>query len=117
MSIRREDIDRRKVDFSAVRSGRLLPPVHPGEVLRNEFLTPLRISVYQLAAAIKVTRSRVNDIVLARRSVTADTAMRLGRYFGTSAEFWINLQARHNLDVAERTVRRRIEREVVPRAA
>ena len=117
MTIKRDDIDQRRVDFSDVRSGRRLPPVHPGEILRDEFLTPMGISVYALANAIKVPRSRVNDIVRGRRAITTDTALRLGRYFGTSPEFWINLQARHDLDVAERTQRRRIEREVDPRAA
>jgi addiction module HigA family antidote len=117
MPIRREDIDNRKVDFSDVASGRRLPSVHPGEILRDDFLTPMGISVYELANAIKAPRSRVNDVVLGRRSITIDTAMRLGRYFGTSAEFWINLQARHDLDVADRTVRRQIEKEVAPRAA
>jgi addiction module HigA family antidote len=117
MSIKRDDIDKRKVDFSDVTTGRRLPPVHPGEMLRDEFLTPMGISVYELANAIKVPRSRANDIVLGRRGVTTDTAMRLGRYFGTSSEFWINLQARYDLDVAERTLRRKIEHEVAPRAA
>ena len=117
MSIKREDIDRRSVDFSDVASGRRLPPVHPGEILRDEFLTPMRISVYELAKAIKVPRSRANDIVLGRRGITTDTAMRFGRYFGMSPEFWINLQARYDLDVADRTVRRKIEQEVAPRNA
>jgi addiction module HigA family antidote len=117
MSIKREDIDNRKVDFSDITSGRRLPPVHPGEILRDEFLTPMEISVYELARAIKVPRTRVNDIVLGRRSITIDTAIRLGRYFGTSSEFWINLQTRYDLDVADRTVRRRIEREISPRVA
>jgi len=117
MTIKREDIDRRIVDFSDVASGRRLPPVHPGEILRNEFLTPMGISVYELANAIKVPRSRANDIVLGRRAITTDTAMRLGRYFGMSPEFWINLQARYNLDVANRTVRHKIEQEVAPRNA
>ena len=117
MGIKREDIDGRRADSSAVYSGRRLPPVHPGEILRDEFLTPMSISVYALANAIKVPRSRVNDIVLGRRAITTDTALRLGRYFGTTPEFWINLQAHYDLDVADRTVRRRIEREVRPRAA
>jgi addiction module HigA family antidote len=117
MAIKREDIDKRQVNFSDVNSGRPLPPVHPGEILRDEFLTPLGISVYELANAIKVPRSRVNDIVLGRRAITTDTALRFGHYFGTTPEFWINLQARHDLDIADRTVRRRIEREVTPRAA
>jgi addiction module HigA family antidote len=117
MTIKREDIDRRIVDLSDVASGRRLPPVHPGEILRDEFLTPMGISVYELANAIKVPRSRANDIVLGRRAITTDTAMRLGRYFGMSPEFWINLQARYDLDIADRTVRRKIEQEVVPRNA
>ena len=75
------------------------------------------ISVYEVANAIKVPRSRANDIVLGRRAITTDTAMRLGRYFGMSPEFWINLQARYNLDVANRTVRHKIEQEVAPRNA
>jgi addiction module HigA family antidote len=117
MSIKREDVDQRNVDFSDVRTGRRLPPVHPGEILRDEFLTPMGISVYALAHAIKVPRSRANDIVRGRRALSTDSAIRLGRYFGTTPEFWINLQARYDLDVADRTVRRRIEQEVTPRAA
>jgi antitoxin HigA-1 len=117
MSIKRDDIDKRKVDFTDIASGRRLPPVHPGEILRDEFLTPMKISVYELANAIKVSRTRANDIVLGRRAITIDTAIRLGRYFGTSSEFWINLQTRYDLDVADRTVRRRIEQEISPRAA
>jgi addiction module HigA family antidote len=117
MTIKREDVDRRIVDFSDVTSGRRLPPVHPGEILRDEFLTPMGISAYELANAIKVPRSRANDIVLGRRAITTDTAMRLARYFGTSPEFWINLQARYDLDVADRGLRKRIEKEVEPRAA
>ncbi len=117
MTIKRDDIDKRKVDFSDISSGRRLPPVHPGEILRDEFLRPMVISVYELANAIKVPRTRANDIVLGRRAITVDTAIRLGRYFGTSPEFWINLQARYDLDVADRALRRRIEKEVSPRAA
>ncbi|HXX02915.1 MAG TPA: HigA family addiction module antitoxin [Xanthobacteraceae bacterium] len=117
MSIRREDLDAGRIDFAEVTTGKKLPPVHPGEILRDEFLRPMNISVYTLAQAIKVPRSRANDIVLGRRGITADTAFRLARYFGTTPEFWINLQARYDLDVANRTLRRRIEREVAPRAA
>ena len=117
MTIKREALDRREVDFSDVASGRRLPPVHPGEILRDEFLTPMEISVYRLAQAIKVSRPRLNDIVLGRRGITTDTALRLGRYFGMTPEFWINLQTRYDLDVAERTMRRQIEREVEPHAA
>ena len=82
-----------------------------------EFLTPMTLSVYRLAWALKVSCPRLNELVLGRRSVTIDTALRLGRYFGTTPEFWINLQTRYDPDVAERTVRRRIEREIEPHAA
>ena len=117
MTIRRKDIDSRKVDFSDISSGRRLPPIHPGEILRDEFLTPMEISVYELANSIKVPRSRINDIVHGHRAISTDTAMRLARYFGTTSEFWINLQARYELDLADRTVRRKIELEVAPRTA
>ena len=117
MTVKREELDRREVDFSDVASGERLPPVHPGEILRDEFLTPMGISVYRLAQAIKVSRPRLNDIVLGRRGVTTDTALRLGRYFGMTPEFWINLQTRYDLDIAEHTIRRRIEQEVEPHAA
>ena len=117
MTIKREELDRQEVDFSDVASGRRLPPVHPGEILRDEFLTPMELSVYRLAQAIKVSRPRLNDIVLGRRGITTDTALRLGRYFGMTPEFWINLQTRYDLDVAERTTRRQIEREVEPHTA
>ncbi len=117
MSIKREDLDAGRVDFTDVTTGKRLPLVHLGEILRDDFLAPMKISVCSLAQAIKVPRSRGNEIVLCRRGVTADTAFRLARNFGTSPEFWINLQARHDLDAADRKLRRRIEREVAPRAA
>ena len=113
-TIKRADMDRGEVDFSDVVSCRRLPLVHPGEILRDEFLSPMDLSVYRLAKAIKVSRPRLNDLVLGRRGVTTDTALRLGRYFGTTPEFWINLQTRYDLDVAERTVRAKIEQEIEP---
>jgi len=117
MSIKREDLDAGRIDFAEVTTGKRLALIHPGEILRDDFLQPMKISVYTLAQAIKVPRSRVNDIVLGRRGISADTAFRLARYFGTTPDFWINLQARHDLDAADRKIRRRIEREVRPRAA
>ena len=72
-------------------------PIHPGEVLREEFLVPLEMSPHALAMALRVPASRINDIVLERRGITADTAARLARYFGMSAEFWLNLQAAYDL--------------------
>ena len=117
MTIRRGDLDHQRVDFSDVASGERLPPIHPGEILRADFLRPMGLSVYGLARALKVSRPRVNDIVLGRRAISVDTALRLGRYFGTTPEFWIHLQTRYDLDVAERTIRPGIEREIEPRAA
>ena len=99
-TIKREDVDSDLVDGSDVATGRRLPPVHPGEILRDDFLGPTGLCVYGLAKAIKVPRSRANDIVRGRRAVTVDTALRLACYFGMTAEFWINLQARHDLDLA-----------------
>ena len=92
-------------------------PIHPGEILREEFLVPLAMTAHALSQAIRVPATRVNDIVNGRRGVTADTALRLARYFGNSPEFWLNLQAAHDLRVAEREAAARIEREILPRAA
>ena len=117
MTIKREELDRREIDFSDVTTGQRLPPVHPGEILRDEFLIPMNLPVKHLAKAIKVSETRLNDIVHGRRSITINTALRLGHYFGMTPEFWINLQTRYDLDVAEHTLRRQIEREIEPRAA
>ena len=81
-----------------VRKG-LLPPVHPGEVLQEEFLRLLGITQYRLAERIRVPRRRINEIVLGQRSISADTALRLARFFGTSDRFWLNLQATYDLNV------------------
>ena len=117
MTIKREDIDSHQIDLLEVTSGKRLAPVHPGEILKDDFLEPMALRVYEFANAIKVPRSRANDIVRGRRAITTDTALRLARYFGTTPEFWINLQARYDLDVADRDLRKRIEKEVEPRAA
>jgi antitoxin HigA-1 len=77
----------------------VMPPVHPGEILQEEFLTPLGVSQYQLAKAVDVPPRRINEIVHGQRRVTADTALRLSRYFGTSERFWLNLQARYDLEI------------------
>ncbi len=90
-----------------------LPPVHPGEVLLEEFLKPLDISQYRLAKSMSVPPRRVNEIVLGKRSVSADTALRLGRYFGTSEQFWLNLQNEYDLDVEKDRLGLRLETEVV----
>jgi addiction module HigA family antidote len=92
-------------------------PVHPGEVLREEYLAPLGLSAHALAQALRVPATRVNDIVNERRAITADTALRLARYFGTTPNLWMNLQTAFDLRSAEETSRTAIEREVLPRAA
>jgi len=100
-----------------IRRKRDIPPVHPGEILEVEFLEPLKLSGNGLSRAIKVPRTRLNDIVRGRRGITADTAMRLARYFGVSARFWMNLQSHYELEVAEETLGKRLGREIRPRAA
>ena len=89
-----------------------LAPVHPGEVLSEEFLVPLHLTADQLALAIHVSVRRVQEIILGKRAITADIALRLARYFGTSAHFWFGLQMDYDLDVAEDELDDRIERDV-----
>ena len=89
-----------------------LPPIHPGEVLLEDFMKPLGLSQYRLAKDIGVTPIRISQIVNGKRSITVDTAMRLARYFGTSAGVWMRLQVRYDLEIAERELSERINREV-----
>ncbi len=91
-----------------------LKPIHPGEVLLEEFLKPMNLSQNRLAIEIGVDARRVNEIVLGERSITADTALRLARYFGVSPQFWLGLQAEYDLDVAMDKLGNRLEREVRP---
>ncbi len=93
------------------------PPVHPGEILKQEFMQPLELSAYALANATGMPRTRINDILLGRRGITADTALRLARYFRTDAQSWLNLQTRYDLEVASEALAGRLDREVKPRAA
>jgi addiction module HigA family antidote len=99
------------------KKARRLPPVHPGEILREDLLKPLGISINRLARDLRVPVTRISEIVNGRRGVTADTALRLARYFTTSPEFWMNLQAAYDLDAAQRALAGRIERDVHPREA
>jgi addiction module HigA family antidote len=92
-------------------------PVHPGEILREEYLIPMSLSARALALALRVPPARVNDIVRERRGITADTAMRLARHFGGDARSWLNLQTAYDLRVAEIKNARRVAREVRPSAA
>ncbi len=99
------------------RNGRKVPPVHPGEVLNEEFLKPLGVTQYRLAKDLSIPARRVNEIVLGRRGITADTALRLARYFGTTERFWLNLQARYDLEIERDRLGRRLEEEVAVRTA
>jgi addiction module HigA family antidote len=90
-----------------------LDPIHPGEILLEEFLNPMDLSQYRLARDISVPPRRINEIVHGQRAITADTALRLARFFGNSAEFWMNLQTRYDLLTAEDELGGRLDREVV----
>jgi addiction module HigA family antidote len=92
-------------------------PIHPGEILQEEFLRPMGISQYRLAKDISVAQRRISEITQGKRSITADTALRLGRYFGMEAQFWLNLQSRYDLLCAEAELAKRLEKEVTPHAA
>jgi addiction module HigA family antidote len=92
----------------------LFPPIHPGEILLEEFLKPMGISQNSLAMSIRVPPRRINEIVLGKRGVTADTALRLALFFGTSPQFWMNAQSKYELDKAHDQLGNRLEREVRP---
>jgi addiction module HigA family antidote len=94
-----------------------LPPIHPGEILLEEFLKPMGISQYRLAKEISVPARRINEIVHGKRAITPDTALRLSRYFGMSERFWMNLQARYDIEVAKDNLQDRLEKEVMVYAA
>ena len=91
---------------------RRMKPVHPGEILLEEFLLPMEITQYRLAKAISVPARRINEIVHGNRSITADTALRLSRFFGTTERFWMNLQTRYDLEVEKDRLGSRLDREV-----
>ena len=93
-----------------------LPPIHPGEILQEEFLRPMSISQYRLAKDISVPPRRINEIVHGKRAITADTALRLARYFGMSERFWLNLQSRYDLETAKDKLGDRLVTEVHCRA-
>jgi addiction module HigA family antidote len=93
-----------------------IAPIHPGEILLEEFLDPLGISQYRLAKDITVPARRINEVVHGKRAITADTALRLSRYFGTSERFWLNLQSRFDLEAEKDRLGERLEKEVLRRA-
>ena len=115
MSIPREAaVDYTEIlDSDAQRVG----PIHPGVILEEEFLEPLGLSAYALAKAISVPRNRITGIVRGERAITADTALRLARFFDMSPEFWLGLQMDYDLETTRAAVGNRLEREVIPRAA
>ena len=92
------------------------PPIHPGELLRDE-LQEIDVSLNELGRALRVPMNRISAIVNGKRSITVDTAMRLARYFGTSPQYWLNLQTAYDIEVADKEIRPQIEREVLPRTA
>lgn len=92
-------------------------PIHPGEILQEEFLKPLGLSQYRLAQSLHVPPRRINEIVLRKRAVTADTALRLARYFATTAQFWMNLQARYDLEIVRDRLGKKLLKEIPVRAA
>jgi len=89
-----------------------LPPIHPGEILLEEFLEPMGISQYRLAKDLSVPPRRINEIVLGKRAITPDTALRLSLFFGLSERFWINLQSRYDIEVEKDKLKNRLEKEV-----
>jgi len=114
MAISREALN--QIDFSDVAAGGRLEPVHPGDVLMGDFIVPLGLTRYKVAKLAGVQQRRIDEICARQRSVTADTALRMARLFGTDAAFWMNLQAQFDLETTEREMHQRIEDEVTPLA-
>ena len=104
------------MDFSAVSTGRKLKPVHPGEVLLKDFIEPLGLTRYRVAKGAGVAQRRIDEICSGQRAMSANTALRLGRFFGMDAQVWMNLQAQYDLEVAKRDLRKRLDAEVTPLA-
>src|SRR5277367_1000703 len=119
MSIRRDDLEAGRVNLADVIDARRgsMRPHPPGDVLRSEFLKPMKLSAYRLAKDINVPLNRVAGILAGKRAITADTALRLARYFGTDAQSWINLQSAYDLRIAEIAAMKTIHRQVKRRVA
>ncbi|MFA7280401.1 MAG: HigA family addiction module antitoxin [Sterolibacterium sp.] len=114
MGIAREQL--KSTNFRDVATGRRLAPVHPGEVLMNDFIEPMGITRYRVAKLAGMQQRRIDEICAGNRSITGDTALRLARLFGIDAAFWMNLQAQYDLETADRKLHKRIEAEVTPLA-
>jgi antitoxin HigA-1 len=117
MTIRREDIEAGRIDFSDIAGEERLPLTHPGTILAKQYMKPLRLTPYRLAKDIKVPLNRITAILSGKRSITPDTALRLGRYLGTTPAFWTNLQAHYDLETTRRRNERRIIADIAPLAA
>lgn len=117
MTIKREDLE--NIDFSDIvnKGAQPIPPTHPGDILLHDFLEPLAMSANALARELRVPANRISKIVIGQRSITGDTALRLSRYFGTTPEFWMNLQKNYELCIARTEIEPKIKKEVQPRAA
>jgi addiction module HigA family antidote len=115
MSIQREEVN--TTNWDNVAAGEMLAPVHPGVILLHDFIEPMGLTRYKVAKCISVPQRRIDEICSGKRAVTADTAMRLGRLFGMSAQTWMNLQAQYDLEVAEHELGDKIDHEVMPLAA
>ncbi|OGP48528.1 MAG: addiction module antidote protein, HigA family [Deltaproteobacteria bacterium GWD2_55_8] len=102
------------MNFRDVATGRRLAPVHPGVVLMKDFIEPMALTRYKVAKLAGVQQRRIDEICNGQRGITADTALRLARLFGTDAQFWVNLQAQYDLETTEKEMRKRIEQEVTP---
>lgn len=112
MAIKRSEIGVFK--FGRILIGRRLAPVHPGEVLLKDFIEPLGLTRYRVAKEIRVPQRRIDEVCSGKRAVSADTALRLGRFFGVEPQLWMNLQSQYDLEVAERSLRETVDADIVP---
>lgn len=112
MAIKRSEIGAFR--FGKVLTGRRLAPVHPGEVLLKDFIEPLGLTRYRVAKEIRVPQRRIDEVCAGTRSISADTALRLGRYFGVEPQLWLNLQSQHDLEIAERNFGEAAASRIVP---
>ena len=112
MAIKRSEIG--ALRFGKVLTGRRLAPVHPGEVLLKDFIGPLGLTRYRVAKEIRVPQRRIDEVCSGKRAISADTALRLGRYFGVEPQLWMNLQSQYDLEVAERSLRETVDAQIVP---
>ena len=119
MAIKRDDMDAGRVSFADIRApgAKRIAPIHPGDILRDEFLDPLGLTAYRLAKDTGMPLTRLAAILAGERAITADTALRLGRFFGMSPEFWLGLQERYDLDKARAGLGDRLRTEVKPLVA